>query len=198
MKRYRKTVLVIACIVGCGLLFYNLKNSKPHWQNSHTSIENYFISNEKIFNKLYNYFTSIIPDSQTDLITFYNNENEKLYNISVYPLNSAVSDENPILGGNDLTINSTQLNEALLKINWTNDNLFQLKRLLKSTECDWIRTTEINGNPVEIYVTEKNLGSFSYLIFERPLTDSLIEIHGKPIDSNILKNRVVLKYSSAL
>lgn len=189
------SIKIIIVIVGYSIFSSSCNNTDL---NTKTSVQDYFKSNEIKFNNLYNYFISICPKGKNELITFYDSEEENTYSISVYPINAAVSSSNPVLGGKELKLNSTELNQVLNKINWTYNNLETLKQMLKSTKCKWIRTTEINGNPVEICIAEKNWGSYSYFIFENPLTDSLIKIHGEPLNTKILKGKVILKFSAAL
>lgn len=154
-----------------------------------------FIHNEKSFFDLVEYFNSINPKEEGQTVSFGLGKKNtvKLY---IYP--TVIDPDNKILGRDDLTLDSKELDSVLIKLRWTNENVRTLRDKLLATKCDWIRTTEVYGNPIQIYPRQDGWGSYSYYIFDAPASDELIRIHGKPIGESGFGKRAFLEYSSAL
>ncbi|HYH13616.1 MAG TPA: hypothetical protein VD794_00255, partial [Flavisolibacter sp.] len=111
---------------------------------------------------------------------------------------TVIKPSNKMVGGYDLEVGSQQLDSALAVLHWTNETVIDLKNKLARTNCDWIRTTEIYGKPVELFPRQSGWGSYAYRVFERPLPDSLLEVHGLPLSESDFGKTVFLDYSSVL
>jgi hypothetical protein len=160
---------------------------------SKADAERNFIKNEQEFSSLVYYFESILPDSGKYNVKFGIGKKKDQIDLVVFPLNS-----DPIIGGDGLELNSPQLDSTLALLQWDKETLTTLKTMLSKTNCQWIRTTDFYGQPIEIYFRSSGMGSYSYYVFQKPINDSLIQTHGKPIGDSSFGLRVVLKYSSAL
>lgn len=190
LNKYINNFAVLILVI----IFINCKNINKNI--SRNSTENYYIQNEKTFVSLYDFFYSKTINQNKYIITFYSNKNNKLYNINIYPIDGPVNIHNSIIGGDNLPLECKKIDSILIETKWEKSFLLSLKDKLNKTNCKWIRTTEIYGDPIEIFYDESTYGSYSYLIFPQPLSDTLIKIHGTPIKSNILKDRVVVSYLS--
>lgn len=164
-------------------------------KHSREELNQNFIQHEEEFADLVTYFNSKINDVKNQRVSFGLSKGNKV-NLILYPVVN--NHANKIVGGDNLELGSSELDSALELVGWTNEIVTVLKDKLTKTNCDWIRTTEIYGNPIEIYNKPSGWGTYSYRVFDVPLSDSLIKIHGKTIGTSEFGRRVVLEYSSAL
>lgn len=154
-----------------------------------------FVRNESKFDELVTFFNAKIINVKEQTVSFGLSKANK---VSLIISPNVIDPANKTIGGNDLELGSPKLDSALVLLQWTNETVGALKDKLAKTNCDWIRTTEIYGKPVELYPNQKGWSSFAYRVFDMPLPDSLVQIHGRPISNSEFGRRVVLDYSSAL
>jgi hypothetical protein len=117
-------------------------------------------------------------------------------NLFIYP--AIIDPANKIIGGEGLKIGSPELDSILVKLNWDNETVKRLREKLKQTNCDWIRIIDNGHYDIEMYPTQTGWGTYSYVIFDDPIPDSLIQTSGKPISDTGFGRRVALNYTSAL
>ena len=118
--------------------------------------------------------------------------------VSLYIHPDVIDPANKIVGGEGLEIGSLQLDSIIAKLGWTNEVVKELREKLAGTNCDWIRTLDGQGDKIEIYPSQSGWGSFTYAIYQRAITDSLVQTYGSPIGKSGFGERVVLDYSAAL
>ena len=162
-------------------------------------VEN-FIKYENEFAQLELYFNSKTPKSKKKQeITFGLGKEKNQIILSLYPMEGVINNANPVIGGNDLELNSSKLDSVIIALGWTNETVDTLISKLSKTNCELIRTN-INHNSIEIFYKRSGLGLFSYSIFNQPLSEGSMDVYGKPINTNSSRfvNRVVVKYNSAL
>jgi hypothetical protein len=158
-------------------------------------LANNFVQNEDAFSNLVNLFeTNLSKSNQTD-VSFGLSKGDKV-SLIIYP--AVVAPANKIIGGADLKFDSPELKSALSSLGWTIETVKQLKKELSQTGCDWIRVIEGRGNSIEIYPNQSGWGSYSYVIYSQPVTDTMIPTYGKPLSDFGFGKRVVLDYSTAL
>jgi hypothetical protein len=158
-------------------------------------LTNNFVQNEDAFSSLVNLFeTNINKSKQTD-VSFGLSRADKV-SLIIYP--TVVAPANKIIGGSDLKFDSPELQSALTCLGWTIETVKQLKKELSRTHCDWIRVIENQSNSIEIYPNQSGWGSYSYVIYKQPVTDTMIPAYGKPLSDSGFGKRVVLNYTAAL
>jgi hypothetical protein len=192
---------VIVAIVGVmllGFLFYTRLAFSGMFDKKYTReelVEN-FVQHENDFADLVAYFKSHVSKIKEQTIAFGLSKGNRV-SLIIYP--AVIDPANKIVGGNDLTLNSSQLDSALAALGWTNDNLKKLREKLAKTNCDWICTTRIyGGNPIEMYPNQRGWSSYCYHIFNAPLADSVLQVHGKPLGASEFGKGVFLDFSTAL
>jgi len=154
-----------------------------------------FVEHESAFYDLVTTFKSEVSGNGDTLVSLGFNKKNKV-NLTLTP---QVIDTNiKAIGGRNLEFDSPALDSALQVLAWTKNTLELLRDKMSKTNCNWIRTTGIYGNPIEVYPSQKGWGTFSYLIFDSPISDSLLQVHGKTISNSRFGSSVVLSYSSAL
>jgi hypothetical protein len=154
-----------------------------------------FVEHENDFSDLVILFKNKVPKNKEYTLSFGISKDGKI-SLIVKPV--VIDPANKTIGGENLELGSDQLDTTLSNLGWTKDIVKNLANKLSKTNCNWIRTTEIYGNPIEIYPNQKGWGSFSYRVFEPPLSDSLLQIHGKPVSYSDFGKRTFIDYSSAL
>jgi hypothetical protein len=154
-----------------------------------------FVQNEDAFSNLVNFFETNLRKSNQADVSFGVSRADKV-SLIIYP--AVVAPANKIIGGADLKLDSPELQSALSRLGWTSETVKQLKNELSRTRCDWIKVIEGQGNSVEIYPDQSGWGSYSYVIYREPVTDSMIHTYGKPLSNSGFGKRVVLNYTAAL
>jgi hypothetical protein len=195
-----KSMIIFFIVVGVGaLFFYSYKNLffTGSFDKKYTREEltQNFVKHENDFYNLATFFNEKVSKNKELKVSFGLGKGNKV-NLILSPL--TINLNNKIIGGENIEFDSPTLDSALAVLGWTNETLKHLREKLSKTNCDWIRTTEINSNPVEVYPNQKGWSSFSYQIFDVPISDSLKQIHGKPISNIEFGSKVVLKNTSAL
>lgn len=192
------TALIVIVLFFFGIYFYQRLSFSGVLDKKYTRKEltQNFTKHEAEFEDLVKYFRSNIPGDKELSVSFGLSSGNK---VNLHLETPYGEPYHKVIGGNDLEFGSTSLDSALTELGWTNETTKILKEKLAKTKCDWIRTTEIyGGRPIEIYPDQSGWGSFSYLIFNSALSDSLIKIHGTTISKTEFGRKVVLDYNSAL
>lgn len=154
-----------------------------------------FLKNEKTFNSLISLFREKTANVDGYTVALGVNRNNRI-SLNLYPV--VIDPANKILGVDDVEIGAVKLDSILRVLNWSKVLLIEFKDKLKQVGCNWIRTTQIYGSPVDIYPSQNGWGSYSYLFFKEPVDSVIREIHGEPLGGSGLGNRAFLEYSSAL
>jgi hypothetical protein len=197
MNRTIVIFFIVLAVLAFGFYYYRHLVFTGTFDKKYTREEltQNFIQHENEFADLVTYFNSKVPNDKKQRVSFGLSKGNKV-SLIIYP--TVIDPANKIIEKENLELGSPELDSALTILGWTNETAKVLKDKLSKTNCDWIRTTEVYGNPIEVYNNQSGWGSFSYRVFEMPLSDSLIQIHGKAISNSEFGKRVVLDYSSAL
>ncbi len=166
-------------------------------KSSRTQKVTFFTKHEPEFRSLIAYYDSISPKGGSDRIMFGKGTVKQVHLKTVMNVvsTSAGSSVNEI---SEFDIGSLSLKSKLDKIGWSINDVEVLLELLRKVNCEWIRTTESLGEPIEIYCGSEGWGSYSYFVFRGPVSTEVQEIFGAPISSSEFGSRVFLQYSSAL
>lgn len=145
-----------------------------------------------------------------DLITFFkdNIPQQFGYSISIRQHGEKVSlylipgeivtAEKKVIGAKDATVESRKLDSALNVLGWSRQTLTLLTYKLKKTNCNYISNREYNNNIFDLAPDQEGWGSYSYIVLDRPIVDSLGTVFGEPLGKDSFAIRVVINYSSAL
>ena len=198
MSRLTKSVLilfVVAAVLFLALYFLGLNEFTGKYNGTQRNeLADNFIRNEKEFLDLVSFFDFEVANKE-QRIAFGISDGD-IISLIVTP--TVINSESKILGGENLKFDSPEMDSVLVALNWTNETVRILRNKLAKTKCNWIRTTNIQTHPIEMFSNQTGWGSYSYLIFKTSLSDSLIQIHGKPISDSEFGRKVALVYSSAL
>lgn len=197
MSRTIVIVFIVLGIIAFALYYYRHLIFSGTFDKKYTREElvKNFIQHESDFSDLITLFNAKVPKDKEQTVSFGLSKGNA-FDLIIRP--SIIDPANKIIGGNNLKLNSPKLDSALAVLGWTNETVKILKEKLSKTNCNWIRNTEVYGNPIEMYPNQSGWASYSYRIFNEPLSDSLIKIHGQPISNSDFGKRVTLDYSSAL
>jgi hypothetical protein len=166
-----------------------------------------FHKNEKDFKELGDYFLAKIPSSvyENYYVDFKLNKRSlfsSLFNkeqFSIFLTPKVIDPKNKLIGGADMESGSPKLDSALTMLGWKNENLYFLRDKLAKTHCGIISTSGIyGGEPILLSPHQTGWGCYTYMIFPKPLADSVLKVHGRTISNSAFGRRVVLQYSSAL
>lgn len=198
MNRFLKRTVIVAFVIGLlliGYLFFAHHYFYGDFDRKRTrnQLVDNFITHEKEFSALVTTFKSNINIKEN--VVFGAASNDKI-NLIIIPL--IIDPQNSALGGENLDVNSPAFKIALKKLGWTLATVEKLKKELSQIDCDFIATSDVYKQPVQIYSKPEGWGNYQYYIFSEPLDEELIRIHGKPIEKTGFGSKVVISYSSAL
>lgn len=158
-------------------------------------LKNNFLKNEDAFNSLAELFEANTTKKGKYTVVLSVVKNNK---ISLFLDPIVLDSRNKRLGAENMEIGSSKMDSILKALGWSKQlvNEFQLK--LEHVNCNWIKTTQIYGRPIVIYPSHKGWGSYAYYIFNDPIDNSILQIHGRPLGEHGIAKRTFLVYSSAL
>lgn len=90
----------------------------------------------------------------------------------------------------NLKPSSKELNEILKTLNWTNNTLTEIKKLLKGANCISIK----NGKVTTIGFARSGMGLYSYKLFEKELTPKQKTKYNNGCEYLYYKDNIVLEY----
>ena len=154
-----------------------------------------FVEHEADFKDVVDYFNSHLPTNGKYHVEFSTGRWNR-YSLYLSPVSGLI---NEVTGGSHQLWNTAKLDTALHMLGWTNETLVTLRDKLAKTKCDHIMNTEVYGGcHTELSPRQSGWGFFSYMVYDAPMSDTLINRVGKPIRSSGFGSRVRLSYSSAL
>jgi hypothetical protein len=157
-----------------------------------------FLDHESEFVKVTEYFDFLTSAQKQDQKINFGLSKKNRFNLFVSPLVVTINNQDQILGGDNLKIDSPEMTAALTKLRWKPEAVLKLRGLLSKTGCEYITTTGIQFDPIKMYNTPSGWSNFHYLVFKEPLNGTLIERYGPPVSSNGFGRHVVIVYTSAL
>lgn len=189
--------LIITVAIGVVLyagyrLFANLAFSGT-FEKKYTrkdAVENFNRSEKEIMN-LVDYFKTQLPSDRD--ITFGLGKSSNSFNIGIALPDGKVDVNHPNVGGSNLKLNSDKSDSILSLIGWTNETAETLKSKLKKVNCLNI----MSGEPIRIEYQYSGLGLHSYLIFNKPIADSMLKTY-RELGDTVLRKNIVAIYTSSL
>lgn len=133
---------------------------------------NNYEKNSKQIMELAAYFLKLKPDSNE--VFFKSSKNR--YTISIAQPYWAISPDYPYNAGRDMRMDSEQMRSFLKTLDWTTNTVITLKKMLKKSNCLSIST---QGDYIQLDFAAGDICAFSYLITEKPFSDSTIENDSK-------------------
>jgi hypothetical protein len=180
-------------VVGLLLLFVFFGFEKKYTRKD--AIVNYVQHTRQIID-LVAFFNSKVPDPNTNQgVSFGLSESSGRVDMGVFLLDGSVIEKNPNIGGSNLKISSAKMDTLLKRLGWTTETVTILMQKLESTNCRNIKSQDTES--VSINFRYSGWGLHSYLIYKKPLSDSLVKWYNDMGDTVIDRN-VVVKYSSSL
>jgi len=192
-------ILLIILIIFC--FWTSVFNSKILCENySREELVDNFNKREKDFQKLVDNFQSVISLSsiyEKYQITLELGQDTTFVTLVLYPF--VIDSVSKIIGSKDLKKNSLEYNNLLKTLNWNNEIINSLEKQLKVIGCSTIRTVNYYGGcKYEIYPCSKGVSSYSYQIYDKQISDSLMLIKGRSISSSSFGKQVILYKTSIL
>jgi hypothetical protein len=130
-------------------------------------IENYQKKQQKI-SELKSYYSSIVPKDKFVEIEFEGDDH--LFRLGVYSIDSVT--KKLVLPGFlewDLKTNSDKVLNAVAAIGWNKQTFKTIKQKLDKANCISVES----GEPCKIGFQRRNMGKYYYLVFDKPMSDSL-------------------------
>jgi hypothetical protein len=142
--------------------------------------------------ELKTYFNSIVPSNKRIQIEF--EDDGKISFIQVISFDPATGDTvRPILLDWDLKLNSDKVNSFIKTIGWTQETLKTLKQRLDKANCDRIES----GEPTKIGSRQGEMGTYSYNIFDKPISDSLKNRYNERCTFIVYNDKLVLELNAS-
>ncbi len=168
------------------LLLYTM-----HQPQGRVAMEANLTKNEPHFNRLIHFFMPLVPQEHSVSITF--NPEDKLFNI---PETIDILVYGPIpdtdIEARGLEPYSTALNKALDRLDWTQQDLDNLRQALQKAGCCGIQ----NGVAgCDITFTASPQGRFSYIVFNREVGPSAVKAYVTDCTAFQYNERVVFQYT---
>lgn len=118
----------------------------------------------------------------------------KRYSLSIGLPGWAIMEKYPNKAGTRIKLGSAKMDELLTTLGWTRETVTTLKEKLKKADCLSITSHE---EVVDIEYRTGTWSGFSYMIYDKPISDSMLQVY-KEAGVTILRNNVKLAFSSAL
>lgn len=177
--------------------------------SSKQELINNYKNNQKQILELKHYFNSIVPPDFNVYIEF---KNAKKINLRA--TEKVDTSEFPILWFQQYDINPYQYNAnpktsldstkwaaktnslaaIKQKLKWNDDTFKKIKMLLDSANCISIT----NGEPSEIGFARSGMGEYEYLIFDKPIPDSLKATYNDGCEYIYYNDKLVLVWGSGV
>ena len=190
--------VIVACIfiITLGLLVntilkkFNFSEILGKKYTRQDLVEN-FMEHQNEFADLESYFNAHVPYNSDQTVRIELNGSRKV-GLTIYHDNAE-----PI--GGYMEINSPKMDTMLALLGWTKEIVLNITEKLSKINCEQISSTHLyGGEPIDIYLRQRGLGSYNYFIYKKPLSDSLIKYIGKPLTDTGLGSRVVISYTAPL
>jgi hypothetical protein len=189
------SVLLVAITFLTFFFFYYIPGilSGPEEKHTNKSLYKNFIEHERGFEDLIVFFKTNVPELKKRLLSF---GFDKRGRITLELRPEVITTSSFKEGGKALSLDSPELDSVLSEINWTRETVIGLKNRLSSINCDFIRTTNFYGRPTLIFPKNQRLITYAYYVFDEPLADSLIKVHGRPLTDSEFGRKIIINHSS--
>lgn len=153
-------------------------------------VENYQQRERQII-ELSKYYNSIVPKNKFVEIEF--DDDNTLFRFGVYSIDTTT--KNLILPGFlnwHLKTSSNEVDSVIKTIGWNLRTLKVIKQRLDSAKCISIES----GTPSKIGFQRRDLGKYYYLIFDKPMSDSLKMVYKAGCAYNPYNDKVVFEWGA--
>ena len=136
-------------------------------------------------------FPTLIPKGYVVSIEFNPPNNLMMTKESVdMMIKDTTSKESKVKQEWNMEFNSEKLEQMLKRINWTNETLMNVKKLLADAKCISIK----NGNTCTLGFARSGMGKYSFVLFKNDLTPDEIKEYNDGCTYIFYKNNIVLEY----
>jgi hypothetical protein len=166
-----------------------LTTCKPDKEYTNTDvIDNYNEEQSQIL-ALKRFYNSIVPSNKFIEIEF--DDNDHLFRFGIFSLDSTT--KQLIFPGFlqwDLKTNSATVKSTIATIGWTQRTLETLKQKLDNANCISIES----GEPCRIGFQRRYMGKYYYRIFDKPMSDSFVELYKKECAFSYYNRQVTFEW----
>jgi hypothetical protein len=192
VKRMKKHIFkMVACL--CAVLWLEgcVENGSRNSGDLRQVLSDNFDENEARINELVEFFGSIVPEQYE--VSFGFGDSRGRFEFGILKIDTLSSNRIvPNLGGNDLLLDSPEMDEKLAILHWTSDQLDTLKMMLENVNCVGISS----GEPICLDYGcggPYGLASMFYLLFKQGLSDSLRKQYNRMEGYSVYRDNVVLQ-----
>ena len=153
-------------------------------------IDNYE-KKQKEITELKNYYNSIVPKNKFVEIEF--DGNNHLFRLGIYSIDTVT--KQLVLPGFlewDLNTHSNKVLDAIENVGWNQQTLKTIKQKLDDADCISIES----GEPIKIGFQRRSLGKYYYLVFGKPLSDSLKTFYNRYCAYSLYNDKVVFEWGA--
>jgi len=151
-----------------------------------TELKNNFYSKEVKIRELKKYYNSIVPPEKYIEIEFENNKT--LSRFGIQDINQKTSERSFLVW--HIKTNSVKMDSLLNTIGWTQNHLRELKKRLDNANCIQIES----GEPTKIGFKRAGMGMYFFLVFDKPIPDSLKNFYNDSCTYILAGEKLVLEY----
>jgi len=150
--------------------------------------ENYYSHQQEII-ELKKYYNSIVPLDKFVEIEFTNNKTLNRFGIQEINYKKDRPGKSLFLDW-DIKIHSHKMDSLLNTLGWTQKNLTELKEKLDKADCIQIES----GEPTKIGFKRSGMGMYSFILFDKPIPDSLRNQYNDSCTYILADEKLVLEY----
>lgn len=187
----KKVIIGISIILGIGLLLFigwwiMLISAFGGFDKDYsvTELKENFEENRTAIYELKKYYIEIVPDDYFVEIEFENDNTLGRFGIKDSNSNG------PMFLEWDLKINTERMDSIIQSIGWTRETLKTLKDKLDNADCIQIQS----GEPTKIGFKRSGMGMYSFNVFDKPISDNLIEQYNDSCTYILVNKRLALEY----
>lgn len=183
LNRGNLLILILLAFIVC-----SCESSREY---TNQDVVNNYRKKETQIRGLKKFYNSIIPPNKFVEIEF--DDSQHLFRFGVYSINPATNEL--ILPGFlnwNLSTNSNNVDSVVATLNWNQQTLKTIKQKLDSANCISIES----GEPCKIGFQRQDLGKYNYLVFDKPMSDSLKLFYKNYCAYNLYNDRVVLMWGA--
>lgn len=194
-------VAILLCVLAVGgytfLSPYFLTGGKYDNNYKGGDLEANYKKHESSLFELKNYFESILPEKKGASFG-YDKRNDRFYFV-IREIKEKGNVE--YTAGEDLRMESNEMNNLLQGIGWTSGELDVLLSKMKKSDCIGIFKQPFAGKPIKVTYREGGIlgvAEYSYLLFDKPLTDSSKNVWEDKVGFRVYNDSVVFEYGYPL
>jgi len=191
MRRKIFRILIPSVIILVFLIFvcvlidaFSLFDSPFRKHYSATEAIGNFNKKEIEIYQLVSYFRQLKPSQKE--ISF--SVNGSRFSLGIGEQDWAIDPKYPRIWGTDLKLNAAKTDTLIQFLGWNKDNIKDLQKKLESANCKNIMS---EGSVVNITYRTDDICSFEYIIYDKPVSDSMTRVY-KEAGIRLLRKNVKL------